>query len=49
MSVRVLSMSMAVMFAVMTAYAQPKTLTLEQAKQIGHSSSQGNAETLLVL
>ncbi|HSQ75768.1 MAG TPA: TolC family protein, partial [Bacteroidota bacterium] len=35
MSVRVLSMSMAVMFAVMTAYAQPKTLTLEQAKQIG--------------
>ncbi len=35
MSVRVLSMSVAVMFAVMTAYAQPKTLTLEQAKQIG--------------
>ena len=35
MSVRVLSMSMAVMFAVVTAYAQPKTLTLEQAKQIG--------------
>lgn len=35
MSVRVLSMSMAVMFAVMTAFAQPKTLTLEQAKQIG--------------
>lgn len=35
MSVRFLAMSIAVLLTVMTAHAQPKTLTLEQAKQIG--------------
>lgn len=35
MSVRFPALSFALILAVMTAYAQPKTLTLEQAKQIG--------------
>lgn len=35
MSVRLPALSFAILLAVLTAYAQPRTLTLEQAKQIG--------------